>query len=242
LRPFAVVRKYESYGGSNHYWMMDRPTASSYDDMEFAAQQAGEWAVSVRPQEEGLGLILDVRGAPQHLIARAEFSAADDADAEDWTPELRWQDIIVTAYMLLDSFVYASWPDPLPPIPGDVQKILEIDVPGKHLDYLAVGTVVSIDSDGQCVRSEGGFIVDDRTELQNLARLMYEWYSRERQSIDVTLHTMDVDVNVGHLITTYGSGAQLKTVNSVVTQIAWDMRGGSHSFRTQFGELDLRGL
>ena len=77
---------------------------------------------------------------------------------------------------------------------------------------------------------------------ENLAKLAYEWYSTERRAIDLTVHSLDTTLEIGTLIKTIGTGANQQTVNSVVTQLHFDLDRGTHTVRTQFAELDIARL
>lgn len=236
-RPFAVHFK----SMTKRAYYLHKPESSQFLG-EQPEQGERLWALNVRPQEQGFGVILDVHGAPQHVIATTEFTAADTADGEDWPGELDWRDIHVTVFALTDDFAQETWPNPQQAIGADVVRHLYIDVPGKNKHWLVPNTIVEIDSSGSLVRSNGGWIENDSEELQDLARLTYDWYSRERRAIDLTLRTLDADVRVGYLVTTIGENNTLLFCNSVVTRLSFDLRDNSHSVFTQYAELDLRGL
>lgn len=236
-RPFAVHFKSQT----QRAYYLDRPE-SAVTLGSLPEQGERLWAVNVRPQEEGFGVILDVRGAPQHVIASADFTPTDTTDTEDWAGEIDWRDIFVTVYALTDDYARESWPTPPPALATEIARHLYLDIPGKRKTWLVPNTIVEIDSSGSLVRSNGGWIENDSEELQDLARLTYDWYSRERRAIDLTLRTLDADVRVGYLVTTIGENNTLLTCNSVVTRLSFDLRDNSHSVFTQYAELDLRGL
>lgn len=236
-RPFAIHKK----DVDSRAFYLDRiEAAKHYGEVPISGNR--QWAASVRPQADNFGLVIDVQGAAQHVIALTEFSAADTADTNDEPAELDWQKFYVTAYMLIDNFAEAMWPDPLPPIPGDIARTLVIEVPGKHLDWLVPGTIVDIDDAGDEVLSDGGWVRDDREELKAAARLMHSWYATERRALDLSLHTLDSPLQVGQMITTIGTGNTELEVNSVVTQMMFVTRQQSLTIRTQFAEFDVRGM
>ena len=81
-----------------------------------------------------------------------------------------------------------------------------------------------------------------------LARLIFEWYRTERQSLEIALGYVTAKRKVGQLVTTIGTGDTLQTVNSVVTMVKYEFReteaGQVPTARTlittQFAELDAR--
>lgn len=241
-KPFVVCyQPAASESETSRYFYIDRPEV--YDKFgENAESGQRTWGCNIRPQEDGFGLIIDVHGAPQHVIAKNEFVAADDADEADYSGDLEWQKFTATVYCLLDRHCYGQWPEQLPPVAIDRLRELVIHAPGKRLDYIVPLTIVDLDDAGQPILTDGGFLEDDRAELKDLARLTHSWYATERRAIEVATHSLDCSFVVGDLLTTVGDGATQTLVNTVVTNVQFDLRGARHLLRTQFAELDLQGI
>jgi len=232
-RPFAAI-----YTGSR-YELVDQ--LSKGDSNDEVLTNGRNWSCSLRMADDAPAIIVDVSGAPQHVIAADEFSAADSADGEDWPAELRWQTIYATVFMHGDGYAVQTWPDFQFPTTDDVTKTLIIDVPNMRLDYVAPLTVLGLTNAGEFDRTtNGGYIHDDRAKLLEIARVAYEWYSTSRQSFEVSEHNWNV-FEVGVLITHIGNEADdtLEEVNCVVTQLAIDLRAGTANYKTSFGELDF---
>lgn len=230
-RPFVVINT------GTRYEPVDQ--LSKGDSTDEVATNGRNWSCSIRMADDAPSIVLDVSGPPQHVIALDEFTAVDSSDTDDWPAELRWQTIYATIFMQGDQYAEQTWPDVAFPTTDDVQKVLIIDVPNMRLDYVAPSTVVALNTDGSLKQTaNGGYIHDDREKLKEIARVAYEWYSTPRQSFDASEHTYDVFL-VGDLIHKIGTGTTEETVNSVVTQLAIDLRRGVASYKTAFGELDF---
>lgn len=78
---------------------------------------------------------------------------------------------------------------------------------GYRSDYLVPGTIVDVDGIGKLVRSDGGWLQDDTSTLEVVARAAYDFYSKTRKEMQLTC-----DVNQG-LISALSIGA-------LVTQVA----------------------
>lgn len=234
--PFAVINTADA-GATAKY---EDVHALSQGDSTVAYHSNGRtWSCSLRMADDAPSIILDVSGAPQHMIASNEFTGVDDADKAVDPPELDWRTVYCTVFLLGDCYAEQTWPDLPFPTTDDVAKVLIIDVPNMRLDYVVPSTVTHLNSDGSLQRTaNGGYIHDDRAKLKEIARVAYQWYSTPRQAIDASEHSFNV-FEVGDLITTIGAVETLETVNSVVTQLSIDLRHGVASYKTAFGELDF---
>lgn len=234
-RPFAFIKTSLS---PLRYEYIDR--LSHGDETSGPGSSGRAWSAHLIMEPDAPAVIVDVQGqAMQHVIAADEFTAVDDADRADYPSDLRWQTLFITVFCLGDQYAEQKWPDVLAPDNNDVTKILIIDVPNMRLDYVAplTNTDLKADGDGRFT-ANGGYIHDDRTKLLEIARVAFQWYNQTRQAFEYTEHSYDV-FEVGDLIKTIGTGGTQETVNSVVTQLAFDLRAGTHTIRTQFGELDF---
>jgi len=202
--------------GSNSRWVNGAELVGA-DVGELAGEAGQRWRISARVQQQNLGLVLDVFGGEQHLIASTEFSAIGD---EDTAAALDWQDdLLATVYMESDSHVEVWYPGGAAQAEAGV-TILDISGDEYRLDYLAPGTVVGTAVDGALSRNtSGGFLRDDRERMLDHARAAYQWYSRVRSELDVSVRTVLPVAVIGDLVTTIGSGATLETVNTPITRI-----------------------
>lgn len=233
LRPFAVVLV-----GDKYYEASRMPVAGIQSN---SVKTGGmSWSINLRMQDDLPGVILDVVGAPQHVIASEEFTPADDAD--DIPAEVTWREILVTVCAETDEHAEAKWPDTPLTTDADIIRELIIDVPNARLDWLAWRTVVGINDDGELRRTlSEGWVRDDRKLLAHIARTAYEWYRQTRKSLNVTQHDLVTQFEIGDLITLIGTSGDPEEINSVITHMAFDLRAGTVTIQTQYGELDLHG-
>lgn len=188
-------------------------------------------------QDDAFGIIIDVHGAPQHVIADNDFTPIDADDTADWGAVIDYSYIRATVFAEGDGHVEESWPQNVPN--NDYIKELIIWVPNARLDYLVPGTVVDIDDEGNPITTNGGFVRDDTDYLKNVASSAYQWHSQERVAINVTIReTAETRVR-GELILSIGSGVNEETINTVVTNCTYDMRAGTANYITQFAELNF---
>jgi hypothetical protein len=206
------------------------------------------WSGSVRVQDDAPGFVLTLSGLPQYAIAKDDFTPLSVDDDDESLTEFDWRDLIATVAMPVDAYCQGQWPDE--PDTAQVVRRLVIDLGNEYKQhYVAGGTVVQIGVDGTpAVNGTGGFIRDDSDKLTSLARLVYEWYASERQSISLTFGYVTAQLQVGDLITTIGQGDSLETVNTVVTGLRYEFtaqdgsRPGSAktTINTDFAEIDAK--
>lgn len=234
LRPFGMIEI------DNRWYLLDRLNQGAFGDLPESGGRV--YSCSLRMAADGLAIILDVQGAPQHVIAAGEFAAADSDDAQDWPADLDWQDAYFTLSFQLDSFCEASYPQDVPDAGADAVRRLVIEVPDARLDYVVPGTVVGINEDGELIESNGGYVRDDRARLADIARVASHWYSQTRKAIDVTLTRLDTAFRIGDLITEIGADEEAEEINSVVTQIGFDLIAGTITISTQYAQFDVDSL
>ncbi len=196
------------------------------------------YCVDLAVREDVAGLILKVQGGPQHYIAAdlyvsnaafEDIPAGVGIDHDDW---------LATVYMKQDQYCRAQYPADasLPTLDLVRQKVLRF--PGSNLDYVVPGTVVGV-SGGQVVKTNGGFVRDDRERLADIARMAFSWYGQTRRILNLTFRGIVSGFELGQLITSVGSGGTAQTVNTAITAISYDLKGGRTTISTQFGELDF---
>lgn len=205
------------------------------------------WCASVRMQEDNPGFVLRVSGAPQHAIDSGMFVPIDSTD--EVHGNFVWHALVATIAMKAWQHVEGRWPSEkkLVQEAGDEDTIrrLWIDAGDKYqLHYVAPGTVVDLD-DGELVKTtDGGFVHDDRDTLEALARVAYEWYGVERQTLQLTYLQAIGVAEIGDLVTTIGADETEEPIRTVVTEIRLDMgRSAEESHRTtistQWAEMDV---
>lgn len=202
-------------------------------------------------QQNTPGIILRATGGRQHKLAGDSWTGTGTATTA-YTPELDYTsggsyDVILAATVTaeVDKYAEAVYPANLDHVPeGKPVEKLTLYLGDKYrLDYLANETVLFIDheSDGtdDVVFATGGVIRNDQPQLQDIARMAYEWYKLGRQPIAVTFKHCNNVFRLGMLITTIGEGSTLVNVNTVVTSIRFDLLRGRMTVSTDEAELSF---
>lgn len=237
LRPMAFLK---IPGDTDRYGRLDR----LHDSSPLARLAGGpDWSITMRMQQNTPGVILQVSGAPQHVIATTDFAGTDPIDEE--TVELDYLDnLICTVCLEADEYATGKYPEDEAGILfetiADTIRVLHIDAGEQYrLDYLVPGTVYDVD-DGELVKgTSGGFMRDDRQQLERIARLAYEWYKRPREAFDLEWQDVNGQFELGHLITQIGSAETEREVNTLITEVRYDLVRGATRVRTSFAEMDV---
>jgi hypothetical protein len=231
LRPFAVGQI------DGNYYRLDR---IGHGEMttERLKTNGIQWSVSLRMQDDCPGLLIDVSGAPQHVIADGLFSPPDLTN-EEFEPQMRWQDILCTVFCEFDQHCEVKYPAEDLTTDADVVRELIINVPGMRLDYLVPDTVIGLDENFELLQTDGGYVRDDRALMGDIARSAFEWYSQPRKAMTIVQHNLICDHTIGELITTIGTDNATEEVNSVITKMVFDLKAGTVTLFTQFAEIDF---
>lgn len=130
-------------------------------------------------------------------------------------------------------------------VPNDdrPEKILKINVRGARLDYVVPKTVVAV-SDGDLVRSNGGYVRDDRERVRTLVNATAEWYGRVKRAVKFSYKQVRKLVEIGDLVTeVFGVGLPAD-INTPITSITYSMGDGrtpgKTSIETGFAEIDFQ--
>jgi len=240
--PYAIIKLADSPSGGIRYSEMEQIAMPS--QVELYGDGTGRtFSASVRMQTDEPGIIVRVSGDyGPHAIAAADFvllECDEDPGPFNWR-----DDLAVTIAMRADRHVEMCWPLSLVATPTDAARILTIDA-GQlaELHYVATWTIVDL-LDGEPIRSLGGFVRDDRGLLEDLARVAFEWYGAERQTLELTYRTATEISRIGDLITEIGSGPTLESIRTVVTEIRLELARTTNdthktTIKTQWAELDV---
>lgn len=232
-RPFALIFD----DSANRYYHMDK--LSYGQELEDGLRTNGRtWSAHLRMQDDAFGVIVDVSGIYQHVIASADFTAADANDFYDTTEALDWRDVYCTVFCEYDGFAEAKYPLTVT-VDDDVVKTLRLHVPNARLDYIVPETIVGVDDEGALQRTSGGYVRDDRDKLKDVARSSYEWYSTSRRSITAVYRSLIFTQELGNLILNTGNVNNQVVSNSVVTALTFNLLQNTTTIQTQFAQLDL---
>jgi hypothetical protein len=230
VRPFALIKSQSSV-----YVFLDAMNRGRDLTTNILTSNGMSWSAALKMQDHAPGFIITTT-APQHVIAKTEFTPINAIDANFWKAELDWRDILCTVFCEFDQQAEAKWPQDVSSVSSDTLRRLVLDVPNARLDYLAPGTVIGINPGGTLKQSSGGYVRDDTKLLKDVARSAFAWYGQVRRALTITRRDLVCDKQIGQLITTIGAaGTQ---VNSVITKIAFDLKEGTVTIHTQFGQFD----
>ena len=206
------------------------------------------WSGSISVDPGSRSIVVKVIGAPQHKIAKDEFTAADSSDwpVDHWN----WRDFLFTLAIEDDRHCEGIHP-PIDFPDEDSVRTLVIDVGDSYKwDFVAVNTIVGIDGTDNTLQraTADSFVRDDREALKDLAKVAHAWYSEERIAVEWSTSTFMefTNLRVGDMVTTIESGDDQLTCNTVVTSISIETPRASGSvpgiprvtYTTQFAELD----
>jgi len=206
------------------------------------------WSASVRvnTRVRELAFYVNVGGQPQHVIGGLDFSPlAEDRDLGKFD----WRAIVATVAIEEPRRCYGAWPDvtELPVL--DIVRVLRIQAGDDYRqDFMPEGTVLGIDTSGALVKNpQAQWINDARVQLQELARIAFEWYGVERRILELSTKRVNGHLSVGDLIVSVSRTAgQDIEVGTCITQISIDSplsnsaapRGATMRWTTAYAELD----
>lgn len=208
-------------------------------------------------QQSVPGITLRAVEGWNHSMAGDRWTAATAATASAVTPEIAFEEGLTftpalfgaTVTIEADKYAEAVYPTDYDHVPdGAALEILTIDAGDKYrLDYLAPHTVLWIDhsdagGSAAVLSGDGGVIRNDQNYLQDIARLAYDWYRVERQPLVLSFKNLRDVFDLGMLITTIGEGSTLENVNTVVSQIQFDLINNRMTITTDGDRLAIQEL
>jgi len=204
-----------------------------------SSKRPNNFSVDLSVREDAIGLILKTQGAPQHYLAKDDFSSLAAFDDIPSGEGINKQDWLATIYVQQDQYCRAQYPlqADLPSL--DLIRPLILRIANAFLDYVVPGTILAVKAGVLQKTTAGGYVRDDRPRLKDIARLAYEWHGQTRRTLSLSLRGIVSSFSVGHLITTIGAGSTLETINTAITAVTYDFNGGTMQIQTQFGELDF---
>lgn len=245
LEPLVILKLHDDLDNtSGAYHVANRLSAGA--GIEGLGDGHGrDFSVSCRVQNDAAGVVLQVHGYQQHAIAASDFSAADDTDTSDAIPAYDWQDeLILTIGWKTDTPLQKRYPETVATTNPTRAKIL--DARGRATAHIILAdTVVAVGSGGELITSDEQWIRDDRELLEDAARIGYEWYGVERQSVTLTYRGAQNAAlfPLGSLVTSIDGDAVRTVISSVRVEIS-DKKDQPHrtTVRTQWAELDVLSL
>lgn len=213
-----------------------------------------EFGCSLHVRNDAAGFCLRVHGEPQHAIAALDFGAgADDTDTYDGLPIYDWRDELIATFAIrADCPFERLYPSGPLSTPDPIREMI-VDASGRcEYHYLPSTTVVGVDAGGDLITSTVNTetIRDDSDTLEDVARLAYEWYGRDRHSLTATIGgAQNADqFPLGYLINEIGdpdadpaTDEEIRTViTSVRISFSDDAKIRTHTttVQTSWAELD----
>lgn len=208
---------------------------------------ARTWSVQTRVRDDAPGLIFQVVGGQQHYLANDLY--VSNGSFEDTPSEAQarnhdsWR---ATIYVLQPQHVEARYPADDDVTSGDVVRVLELMIPDAYLDYLVPTTTVAINhaADGTITygTSSGGWVRDDRERLDDIARLAWQWYGTERKTLNLSFRGITAGFDIGTIVTELQAPSGNQTINTAITNVTYDLNGGTTSLQTHYNEIDFAAL
>lgn len=251
LKPFALFRRQDWEVGKERYRPADKAPSA---DLETRGLMDGHtWYARLSVPGDG-SILLDVVNDDQYRIAKTDHNPLP----EDRTIQSDWRDAVWTIGLAEDRFAEAVWP-----VNGavgqDINRMYHVSAGDEfRLDYVTPNTVVGVDPEtGELLRSDGGFVRDDRTELKDIAKLAYQWYGVTRRALEFETTHLNGDLEIGQLVENLGdpaAGFVLDDIRTCITEITVEWPGvlsdsGADDppvpvvkYRTAFAELDVLGI
>lgn len=200
---------------------------------------------TVSMQESVPGIFVRAGGDAQLALAlnhtQSGFRLLSDAPSAT-EPQVDYDFLRATVCIETDAFAEAVYePAALPENTPIEELIIELG-DDYRLDYMPAGTVFDIVEGLPQTAVYGGILRDDRLRLQDVARIAYEWYRLDRQSLTVSFKDVRNVFDLGMMITTLGSGSTQETLNTVVSRIDYDLRTMRMTVATTDDELEFRSL
>jgi hypothetical protein len=190
-RPIVVFKLKDSLpGASGKYQLADRLATAAA--IEGTGDGGGrEFSCSLHVRSDAAGFVLRVHGESQHAIAALDFGAgADDTDTYDGLPVYDWRDELIATFAIrADAPFERVYAPAVEASPNPVREMI-VDASGRcEYHYLPSGTVVGVDDGGDLITSTVGTetVRDDSETLEDVARLAYEWYGRDRHALTATI-------------------------------------------------------
>ena len=190
-----------------------------------------------------------------HQQALSHYNPANDKKGDpDYVPIFNWQNLKFTVYADWDEYVQEIYPAANEGKLG-MEEVLVLRL-GKEfrLDWLTAGTILDVKNGSQEVAAQsGGFIRDDRPQMQNILRVAWSYYSRPRVSVSIQsalvddrLAILETGSAANHFVRLV-TGALLtnldgRTINSLVSSVAYDFSDGTTEINTDFARIDARRL
>lgn len=246
MPPLVIIRREQA--DESLVWDLGSRAASQ---IEFTGHPTGRrWSLTLNACDDGPACEIDVQGAGQHMIARADFVPL--AKVEE-VPELDFRtELIATIAVEIDQYCEAEY-KPAGWQATDALRDLVLDLgPVARRDWIAAGTVTGVENGEPTREAAGRWLRDDQEVVADLAKIAGHWYARPRQACELQISGIFSGLRVGDLLSSVGGlveevdGEETLTdatpIGAVVTAVEWNLVDMTTRVTTDYAELDLVGL
>lgn len=181
---------------------------------------------SIDVHDHQLGFSIVPSGVP-HLQADGQIVNNTDVKAE-----LDYTDFLVTASIIANEHVTQVYPSIAETPRSEVTARLVIRVPNARWDYAIANTVYGIADNGDSLLTWPGGTTyrDDRQLLARIAKTAWQWYGRDRKSIQCAYKQILGFFEPGRFVVQHNG----EDVNAIISSASWDFVQGTTSFATEF--------
>lgn len=218
---FAPLPEDPAAGVADKRWVQLDRNAAAAGIEETDDAQSRTWSATVRVLDRDRALHLRVAGAPQHAIAHGTFSGQSHESILKWG-EYDFEEFVFLVGLEDQRYCEARYPadDDLPAGLPFVRRHQVDAGDGYRLDYLAPGTMIGIEPDtGAPIITDGGYIRDDRPELETMCLIAFAYLGIERRALTFGTQRVNNAMRPGDYITDIGD-KHTHTINAVITNLS----------------------
>lgn len=199
LQPFAIMPM--SYAGGPESWHFANSASAAMAADELQGDGGSALSARISVHDYQAGVSATPSGVPHLMQKQVYYDGLGGPNSPEPSHvhigEVDYDRVIFTMYATCDAPITSSYPEN-PQLGNGVGATMTIRLGDrKRVDYMPAGTVVGI-KDGQPARTEAAqFLRDDRHSLKQIARSSYEWYSRARTSVRLSIAKILTQIQIG---------------------------------------------
>lgn len=249
LRPLVLFRRIDWTEEAKRYRHAEKESIDL--ELTVGAQNSDPWSARVHVDHQDGALWIEVANGVQQMIAKTDFTRLAVVDP---AVHADFRFLLATLAVGWSQYAEARYPTELAPQGIDgIRRMTLLLGNDYRADFVAPQTVVGLSAGGELIRSNGGYVRDDRPKLAAIAKLAWQWYGRFRQALTFQTSLVSNALEVGDYVVSIGDplipGDVHDDVGSVVTQLRLSMplAEGENNlsvlaptmhYTTAFGELD----
>lgn len=171
-------------------------------------------------EDDGESLLLRVTNAEQITINNHSDQADFPADETLHRRMVNPMESLVTVAVTADEYCEGTYPGSLPSN-RDAIRVSTFYAGNnfQHVTIVGDETLIRLDHSGNKIEAGGGVVRDHSEALEDVARIIYEWFGTVRRNLVMQSQRLDSRWILGQLVTTTKEGGATATVNSPVAKI-----------------------